>query len=118
MKRVFIYLILSLTLIGNAVSQNLVKKDGKYVDETNTLYTGIYKEYFENGNIKVEMNIEDGVQDGYTNIYFNSGIQNEQRSYKEGKMHGTWITWNEMEVKLAEANYNFGEKHGKWFIWD
>jgi len=118
MKNIITITILSLLFFSKAFAQIEKNENGIYLNENNETYTGIYYEYYDNGNIRVEMNLKNGIKDGYTNIYFLSGIKKEQRSYKEGEMHGTWITWNELEDKLAEANYNFGKKHGKWYIWD
>ena len=96
----------------------IIEKDGMYYNEKSEPFTGVHFEHFKDGSVKMEVNITDGVLDGITKVYHLEGTVHEQRSYKNGKMHGTWITWNELEVELAEANYNFGKKHGKWLIWD
>ena len=70
---IFIVLIFSL----NSIAQIIKSDKGIYLDQNNIPYTGIYNEYYENGEIRVEINLKNGVQDGLTNIYFENGIKNE-----------------------------------------
>jgi hypothetical protein len=46
-------------------AQEIKEVDGKYF-EGEKIYTGVYKEYFENENIRIEVNILDGLKDGLT----------------------------------------------------
>lgn len=50
--------------------------------------------YHDNGNIKME---------GF---------------YKDGKLHGKWISFNEDGSKQALGEYENGAKTGKWFFWN
>jgi antitoxin component YwqK of YwqJK toxin-antitoxin module len=113
-------LIMLLIFTGGSVlfSQITEGDDGVYYDGGNKAYTGIYKEFWENGNSRIEMPLKKGLKDGETFLYFENGVKNEIRAYKMGRMHGTWITWNEVGKKIAEANYLKGKKHGKWYVWD
>ena len=49
-----------------AQSQGIVQSDGLFfTDATQTkLYTGEYKEFYDNGALKVEMNIREGKPEG------------------------------------------------------
>ena len=38
--------------------------------------------------------------------------------YKDGKLHGTWIAYDENGVKTAMGQYEDGKKIGKWFFWN
>jgi antitoxin component YwqK of YwqJK toxin-antitoxin module len=99
-------------------SQIIEGEDGRYYADNYTPYEGEYKEFHNNGEPRIEMNLEDGLQHGTTNIFFPNGKINEVRSYNMGKMDGTWITYNQKNVKIAEANYLNDKKHGAWKIWD
>ena len=39
-------------------------------------------------------------------------------TYKEGKLHGEWISFDNEGNKVAVGNYTKGVKTGKWFFWD
>ena len=116
MKKIF-FLIFLFAFIKGSFSQDIIYKDGLYFKVQN-LYSGKYFEYYENGNVKMEMNILNGRLENETILYFENGTKKEIRSYKEGKKNGTWITWNEKGIKTAEAFYTMDKKDGKWTIWD
>lgn len=42
----------------------------------------------------------------------------EIRSYKEGKLHGLWRSYDPSGQLISEAEYRNGLKHGTWRIWD
>lgn len=99
-------------------AQVSMDEDGLYYNENDELYTGTYIEFHTNGNKKIEVSLAKGLPNGPVSIYFETGQINETRSYEKGKMHGTWITWNEEGVKVAQAQYKENLKHGDWYIWD
>jgi antitoxin component YwqK of YwqJK toxin-antitoxin module len=37
--------------------------------------------------------------------------------YKDGKVHGKWVSYSENGEKQSLGEYNKGEKTGKWFFW-
>lgn len=49
--------------------------------------------FYDNGNIK---------QEGY---------------YKDGKLHGKWVSYNQDGTKQALGEFTNGTKTGKWFFW-
>ncbi len=90
-----------------------------YRDKAQTIpYTGDYREYYNNGTLKLEIQIGNGVPEGAYVIYFENRKPKEVRSYKKGKLHGLWRTYDVSGVLLSEAEYSDGEKHGTWRIWD
>lgn len=115
-----IYIIAAFLLISTmSFSQKItVDAKGKYYDQNLVPYTGLYSEKWENGATKVEISLADGVENGATYLYFQSSQKQEQRWYKMGMKHGTWIIWNSRGVKTSEANYYNDKKHGKWFVWN
>jgi antitoxin component YwqK of YwqJK toxin-antitoxin module len=115
MKKIITPFFLIFSLYG--FSQELTLKDGKYYN-SDTLYTGIYREYSAEGILLVKLNIESGYLEGPCNYYFESGKIKEQKCYMQGKKNGTWYTWNEKGIKTAQAIYKEDKKDGKWYIWD
>jgi antitoxin component YwqK of YwqJK toxin-antitoxin module len=119
MRTFFITGILFIFFISGAKGQDLTKgDDGLFYGPDNKPFTGAYEEFYPSGQLKMKMNVAKGLVDGQVYLYFSNGVTNEIRSYKEGEMHGQWITWNEQGQKIAEAEYYDGLKHGKWYVWN
>ena len=113
-----IHLIAFLCLISASVfGQALEYSEGFYY-KNGMLYSGTYTENWPNKNVKVVQAIRNGLEDGITEIYFENGKIQEQRSYLEGQKHGIWFTYNEAGTKLSEAYYRHNKKDGIWRIWD
>lgn len=90
-----------------------------YRDRAQTqLYTGDYREYYDNNTLKLEMQIRNGQPEGTYIVYFENRKPKEIRSYKEGKLHGLWRSYDISGQLLSEAEYRNGAKHGTWRIWD
>jgi antitoxin component YwqK of YwqJK toxin-antitoxin module len=78
----------------NANSQYLQEHEGLYYADSSP-YSGVYKTYYDNFQLKIEMPLNDGKKDGVIKIYYNNGQLHEVRSYKNNLMDGQWITYNE-----------------------
>lgn len=90
-----------------------------YADKAQSrFYTGDYREFYENGTLKLEMQIRDGMPERPYIVYFENRKPQEVRSYKDGKMHGLWRSYDLSGQILSEAEYKNGQKHGTWRIWD
>ena len=50
--------------------------------------------------------------------YFDNGKVSQEGFYKDGKVHGKWISYDEAGNKKAIAEYTNGIKTGKWFFWN
>ena len=70
-----------------AQNQAIVQSEGLFfTDASQTkLYTGEYKEFYDNGALKVEMNIKEGKPEGPYIIYFANGKPQEVRAYRNGE---------------------------------
>lgn len=101
-------------------SYKIVITDGLYfTDETqNKLYTGDYREYYDDGTLKAEIYIKDGNPEGLYVIYHPNGTPQEIRSYRNGVAHGNWRIFNVYGKLISEANYYNNQKHGVWRVWD
>ncbi len=49
--------------------------------------------------------------------YYDNGTVRQEGFYKDGKVHGQWISYDENGNKTAIAEYQNGNKAGKWFFW-
>ncbi|MFA5972212.1 MAG: hypothetical protein WC780_07670 [Lentimicrobiaceae bacterium] len=108
MKKLLLLSILPLT-ISSVYNQALEYSEGFYY-KNGMLYTGTYTEYWPDKTVKMVRNISNGLEDGITEIYFENGKLQEQRSYLEGQKHGLWTTFDETRIKIAEANYSHNKK--------
>lgn len=50
--------------------------------------------------------------------YYENGQTKQEGFYKDGKVHGKWVSFNNKGEKTSIGEYNKGEKAGKWFFWD
>jgi antitoxin component YwqK of YwqJK toxin-antitoxin module len=82
-------ILLSILLLSGVMFAQSIEP--KYTIEDN-LVKAIY--YYDNGQVK---------QEGY---------------YKDGKVHGKWVSYSESGLKVSLGEYNKGIKTGKWFFWD
>ena len=51
-------------------------------------------------------------------FYYEDGSIRQEGTYKDGKLHGQWISYHQNGEKTAIAHYNEGKKEGKWFFWN
>lgn len=51
-------------------------------------------------------------------FFHDNGEIQQQGFYKNGKLHGEWVSYNAQGNKLAMAQYTNGIKTGKWFMWN
>lgn len=50
-------------------------------------------------------------------FYYEDGNISQEGTYKDGKLHGEWVSYDKDGKKTAIASYKNGEKSGKWFFW-
>lgn len=49
--------------------------------------------------------------------YYDNGNVKQEGFYKDGKLHGSWTSFNENGTKQSMGEYANGMKAGKWFFW-
>ena len=120
MNRYIIILLLGCFLVTyNSKGQSIkLNSENIYVNVKGKPYSGVYKEYYENGNLKLQMKLKKGFKNGNVFLYFENGKLSEVYSYKNNMMDGLWISYNQTGVKTAEARYIQDKKHGEWKVWD
>jgi antitoxin component YwqK of YwqJK toxin-antitoxin module len=50
--------------------------------------------------------------------YYDNGKVSQEGFYKDGKVHGKWVSYDINGNKTAIAEYTDGVKTGKWFFWN
>jgi antitoxin component YwqK of YwqJK toxin-antitoxin module len=125
-NKILIIAIILFGFIFNSAAQNnqteshkIYFSNGYYFSdkEQNTLYTGEYNEYYDNGTLKLQVQIKEGVPEGTYVVYFENRKPQEIRSYKDGKLHGLWRTYDISGQLLSEAEYKNDQKHGTWRVY-
>ena len=52
-----------------------------------------------------------------TTYYFENGKVQQEGFFKNGKLDGTWISYDVNGAKTSVATYDSGVKTGKWLFW-
>lgn len=50
-------------------------------------------------------------------FYYEDGSIRQEGTYKDRKLHGEWVSYDQNGKKNAIAQYREGVKMGKWFFW-
>ena len=50
-------------------------------------------------------------------FYYENGVISQEGTYKNGKLHGQWISYDRDGKKNNMAYYHKGKKVGKWIFW-
>lgn len=50
--------------------------------------------------------------------YYENGKMQQQGYFKDGKLEGQWVSFDENGNKASMAEYTNGQKTGKWFFWN
>lgn len=79
-----------------------IKEDVNYLDDK---LHGDYKTYHENGQIEVRAFYADGTLHGPYTSHYESGNLKAKGQYKAGKEIGAWLTLYDNQAKMIEANY-------------
>lgn len=59
-----------------------------------------YKEYYDNGNLRFKVGLDDGLLNGKYRMYYKDGKIKLKGSYKNGKKSGTWRAYDADENNL------------------
>ena len=75
------------------------------------------RSYYEDGSIKTEASIRNGLLDGPSVMYFQNGLKMSEANYKNGLLNGLSISYYENGETKASASYRKGVLHGKSSKW-
>ena len=79
---------------------------------------GTHKEWWENGNKKLQGRYKSGHKNGRWVGYFENGKIKSETNYKNGIEDGLDTRWHKNGVKHSKGTYQKGEKVGEWNYWD
>lgn len=119
----------------------IIREVARYSDDS-MVGNGSYKEYYQSGQLFVsgayklglrvgdwtyhhnsgeeakKVTYVDGKPDGKVEVRRADGTLQAQEEYKNGKRHGTWISYDATgEQKLRESIYDDGKPDGVWKSW-
>ncbi len=72
--------------------------------------------YAQDTNAKVK-HVQKGDLVESTYFYADGNIQQKGTFNKDGKLHGTWTSFDAIGNKVAVGKYENGKKVGKWTFW-
>lgn len=79
---------------------------------------GVQEYYYENGQVKSQIQYSEGLLNGKTTLYFPDGRKKREIEFKQGKLHGWERLWNEQGILLSETYYENDVPSGvskKWY---
>ena len=80
-------------------------------------FTGLGIEKYKGGEPKYQMEYQDGVQHGNTQVWWENGKPHTHQIYHQGKVHGKTTFWFESGMKKSESSYHMGMQHGWTLFW-
>ena len=127
----YILSIFSLSLAGFTQAQNAapaqkpayevkyleLKGSTIYLQGQKTPFTGLGIEKYKSGQPKYQMEYQNGIQHGNTQVWWENGKPHTHQVYNEGKVHGKTTFWFESGMKKSEAVYHTGMQHGWTLFW-
>ena len=81
-------------------------------------YTGIIKEEYANGHLKVMAYFKDGKANGLRKEYYENGQLKEESFYKNGKLDGLVVSYYKNGLLEQEAYYKDGKVDGRWKLYN
>ena len=70
------------------------------------------KIYYENGQLKLEVNYKDGKEEGLWKGYYDNSQLRMEGNYKDGKQEGLWKGYYDNGQLRSEGNYKDGKLDG------
>ena len=78
----------------------------EYVNEKEN---GIWKVYYDNGQLEKEGNVIDGKEDGTWKYFYKTSELQSEGNYNNGKRNGVWFGFHENGTKRRKSYFNMGE---------
>lgn len=85
------------------------------VNYTANVKNGVEKQWFSSGTQKLEANFVTGKRQGKQITWDNNGKKRSEVTYKNNILDGQSITWNAKGVKVSVSNYKNGKKDGEFW---
>ncbi len=116
MKKLLIlfFVILNLSILGREVDMEQLKaqNDIMYINGEKEAFTGIARTYFDNGNIKEEIEFKNGMKDGTSKEYARNGSLREEAEFKNGEVNGIRKMYYDSGKLLLSQEWKDNEING------
>ena len=99
--------------LDSIMQLTLLEKDDELVIEEispDDLDAKKYQEYFDNGNLKVEVALKNGLKNGTYREYFEKGSIKIKGKYKNDVMDGIWKIYDEKGNVMERKRYRNGKE--------
>ena len=101
------------------VRENYLHAEGSFIsidkyDESKSVYTSLYTNYFPNGQVKSTIEFKDGKLNGKIREYNESGVLLKEAYYKEGVLDGAYTSYYSNKNVEVESTYKNGIQCGKF----
>ena len=94
-----------------------VERDGLwYEGDSETPFTGVAVDKYENGQKKEEATWKDGKPEGPFTSWHENGQKKAEGTFKDGNPEGLWTEWHKNGQKQSEATFKDGKlvSETKW----
>lgn len=114
---------------NNSLKSDFLEKNHSQVSDTKflpeTISTeipisnlSVRRDFYEDGKIKEEIEITNGVKDGFRRKWHTGGIQSVEGTMKDDKWHGVYKEWYSSGMPKLKGQYLEGKQHGEWYFYD
>ena len=91
----------------------IVERDGLiYKIDTDILFQGVRKEYYDDGTLAYEGQYKDGVMNGHSTSYYETGVLKTEGSMMNNKKEGDWKIYKESGDLEVLYHYQDGLRQG------
>jgi len=120
MKGTILILISLLFLTGCEKEVSSLQDRGgvKYEINSEVGFTGVYVEYYEDGQKKVEEHLKLGKRDGLLTRWYENGQRHYVFNVNNGLNDGLMTAWWRNGQKKEEVTWKGGRRTGLWTFWD
>ena len=101
-------------ILFQTLFENDTKLLGKYV---NGKKHGVWKKFYENGNLKEIRSYNNGIKYGKHTGYYNNGRKQFEYNLKNDEYHGLKRAWNKEGIMIQKMNFLRGYENGFQKVW-
>ena len=113
MKKLPVLLCIFLLSACDVPLDNLVQRNGiRQEINSQTPFTGVATEYYENGQLKSKVTYKDGEEQGLFESYRENGQLEYKNNYKDGEVNGLFETYHENGQLKDNITFKDGEVNG------
>lgn len=97
---------------GVSIATETFDTRGSLLAQDGRLKDGVYREYYDNGNLKTEKTVADAKVSGTLKAYYPGGVLQSVASYQAGLLDGAVRIYGENSRLLFEQNFRAGVPDG------